>query len=827
MESMLSKLRDTVSATVYQVTSNLSTALPGNPLTREYELIKQIGSGGPGLIFKIYEATKKSTKENVSLWIFEKKTEKLSKKEKEILFETIRHGVQQLTRLRHPSMLTVQHNMEESRDLIAFATEPVIGSLANFLDKNFVKDILKEDQFEFYDIEIKYGLLQVSEGLLFLHKDAKILHRNICPDNIIVNRNGIWKIAGFDFSIAALDPNVLPLKFPTIKIIPDLSLDIQPNYTYSAPEMFDESSSIEASADIFSLGMMAYSLYNKGKPLLKFDASYQFRAEKFIYDIKQAIQQSSNLTVIPEDFCKHLKLLLSIDPQLRPDAQQFSKMQIFQDVLVRTLQYFDSLFQWDNTQKSQFYRNLPDILPRIPKRVKLRRIVNGLAKEFVNPEMVPFVLPPIFLIAKETDDEEFHIWILPELVQIFRYKEPIQIGIYLLKNMDFLVEKFKSKPESLKEHILPLIYRFLESNAYQIQELCLSVLPSIIHLVDFSGCKNMLMPRIKRLTLETKLLSVRVNCLIALGKILEHLDKWLVLDEVLPLLMMIPSKEPAVIMCSVGIITLTLNSNKLGISKEILANKIIPFLVPLSIENGLSLQQYAVIMNLIRDILNRIEEEHITKLKQLDSIKIEQDSLVSQSNAFENFEKGEQISGPNFKADWSSNFLSLDEKEQLAFQQEQSEKFKNEKLLVTSPIEPISKGQFPVPTSLKNKPKDLTDQLVNSNLDNFIQNKPKITNLMDTHPNSVNLFVKSNSIQSSNEKKTLPNSFDSLKLFDSIPKISQPMNSFVQSSPMQQSLGSLGMMINTSSTNMPSTTMNQNSVSTKPLSQKELDEFLN
>ena len=59
---MLNRLRDTVSATVYQVTNNLSTALPGNPLTREYELLRQIGSAGPGLCFKIYEATKKSTK---------------------------------------------------------------------------------------------------------------------------------------------------------------------------------------------------------------------------------------------------------------------------------------------------------------------------------------------------------------------------------------------------------------------------------------------------------------------------------------------------------------------------------------------------------------------------------------------------------------------------------------------------------------------------------------------------------------------------------------------------------------------------------------------
>ena len=558
MESMLNRLRDTVSSTVYHVTNNLSTALPGNPLTREYELLREIGSAGPGLCFKIYEATKKSTKEQASLFILDKKTDRFERKEKEQLFETIRHGVPQLTRLRHPSMLTIQHNLEESRDLIAFATEPVLGSLANFFDPTFAREQSKDGElFEFYDIEIKYGLLQLAEGLQFLHKDARILHRNICPENILVNRNGIWKLAGFDFSVQTLNPNEQPYKFPSLKVIADLSLEIQPNFTYSAPEHFQLSPSsenciIDTSSDIFSLGMIAYTLYNKGKPLLLFDASYQYRPEKFTIDLKDKLSQTSTLSCIPEDFRKHFRLLLSIDPKLRPDAQQLSKLQLFQDVLVRTLQYFDCLFQWDSQQKAQFYRNLPDVLQRIPKRIKLRRIVHGLAKEFVNPDMVPFVLPPMFLIAKETDNEEFHTWILPELIPVFRYKEPIQIGLFLLKNMNFLVDKFKSKPEALKEHIIPLIYRFLESDAFQIQELCLSVVPSIIHLIDFSGSKNMLLPRIKRLALETKLLSVRVNCLICLGKILEHLDKWLVLDEVLPLIMMMPSREPAVIMCSVG-----------------------------------------------------------------------------------------------------------------------------------------------------------------------------------------------------------------------------------------------------------------------------------
>lgn len=43
--------------------SNFSNVLPGNPVTREYEIIEHIASAGPALSWKIYKGFKKSTKE--------------------------------------------------------------------------------------------------------------------------------------------------------------------------------------------------------------------------------------------------------------------------------------------------------------------------------------------------------------------------------------------------------------------------------------------------------------------------------------------------------------------------------------------------------------------------------------------------------------------------------------------------------------------------------------------------------------------------------------------------------------------------------------------
>ena len=47
---------------------------------------------------------------------------------------------------------------------------------------------------------------QLTEALQFLHNDVKLVHYNLCPESVIVNKNGSWKLAGFDFCIPNKNP---------------------------------------------------------------------------------------------------------------------------------------------------------------------------------------------------------------------------------------------------------------------------------------------------------------------------------------------------------------------------------------------------------------------------------------------------------------------------------------------------------------------------------------------------------------------------------------------------------------------------------------------
>lgn len=719
VNNTINKLRNTISTTAAVTATTLNAVLPGNAVTREYEVVEHQCSAGPGLVWKVYSGFKKTTKAEASIFVFEKKQlDQYTKRDREAVLELLRRGVSQLTRLRHPSVLIVQHPLEESRDSLAFATEPVLASLANLLGQrqNVPDPVPREiDSGEFYEIEIKYGLLSLAEGVAFVHNDAKILHRNICPESVIVSKRGSWKLFGFEFSASPVNPNDFPLKFPFLNVTnqsnscPAIAL---PNMDYLAPEYVTMSTESDAtvslSSDMYSLGALTYTLYNKGKPLLPTSGSRTGMSADRVSRLTSL--KPNTFSCIPDDSRHHVQNLLNIDPTMRPDAHQFNKISIFEDVLIRTLQFLDSLFQWDNLEKSKFYKGLPEIIARMPLRIKINRVIPCLSRELVTPEMVPFVLPNLMYIAEEMSEHEFRDHLVSDLRPVFNQSQPIQIPIFLLQRMELLIGKSKNLcPDLLKNEALNLMCRSLDSvsgssesaaNVIQLQELCLQTIPLLCPMLDMPSVKNKLLPKVKKLCSSTTTLSVRVNCLITMGKMMEQMDKWSVLDEVIPFLTEIPSREPAVIMASVGIIQRTMSNPKLGLTKEVMANKIIPFLMPISIENGLSVAQFQTVMTLIKDIIAKVESEQRVKVEQLNEMKAQQSVAVISYNPSN---RAKDVNG--------FSMLTLNAAAVKSDAQDERKGYKKTTAVITEITAPVSDLPKPIP-----KPKDLTSRLVDSNL---------------------------------------------------------------------------------------------------------------
>ncbi|XP_051547229.1 SCY1-like protein 2 [Myxocyprinus asiaticus] len=776
MESMLNKLKSTVT----KVAGDMTSAVMGNPVTREFEVGRHIASGGPGMCWRIYNGTKKSTKQEVAVFVFDKKLiDRYQKFEKDQIIDSLKRGVQQLTRLRHPRLLTVQHPLEESRDCLAFCTEPVFASLANVLGHwdNLPSPVPTDiKEYNLYDVETKYGLLQISEGLSFLHSGVKMVHSNLCPENVILNKSGAWKIMGFDFSISSSNPSDTEPKYVCKEWDPNLPPLCLRNPEYVAPE-YILSVSCDAASDMYSLGVLFHAVFNEGKPI------FQVNKQDIFKSFSRQLDQLSHLnpgvlSQVPEEVREHVKMLLSVTSNVRPDADQMTKIPFFDDVGAMTLQYFDSLFQQDNLQKSQFYKGLPKVLPKLPKRVIIYRILPALTSEFANPDMVPFVLPNVLLIAEECTKEEYIRLVLPDLTPIFKQQEPVQILLIFLQKMDLLLTK--TPPEDIKSSVLPMVYRAMEAPSTQIQELCLNIIPTFANLIEYPSMKNALIPRIKSACLQTSSLAVRVNSLVCLGKILEYLDKWFVIDEILPFLQQIPSREPAVLMGVLGIYKCTFTHKKLGIPKEHLAGKSLPHLVSLSIDNNLNLNQFNSFMAVIRDMLSRMEAEHKTKLEQLHIMQEQQRSLniTNQMNQSEEtkstpspatqvreideiFGGSSGSAGVNGKENGSSSStvsqpsrvsLTLEEKQRLAKEQEQAAKLRSQQPLAPQSIKPAA-------TTLQAK--DLTSSLLNSmtSLNNLSLNSGPRT--MPMQGGTISTFPSGPSIGGMGNMGSISNGFNS------------------------------------------------------------------
>ena len=123
-----------------------------------------------GLLWKIFSGVKKSTRQPAAVFVLEKRGLEAKypgserRPERDRLLDQMKKSISQLTRLRHPQVLTVQFPLEESRDCLAFATEPVFASLANLLGRhdNLPAPVPSQIRdYKLFDVEIKYGLLQV------------------------------------------------------------------------------------------------------------------------------------------------------------------------------------------------------------------------------------------------------------------------------------------------------------------------------------------------------------------------------------------------------------------------------------------------------------------------------------------------------------------------------------------------------------------------------------------------------------------------------------------------------------------------------------------
>ncbi|KAL2057436.1 hypothetical protein ABVK25_002489 [Lepraria finkii] len=643
--------------------------------------------------WKVYDGKKKSTGKAVSVFVFDRKSldphsgslgggryggAAVRKLHDEVIAR-VKKESNLLARLRHPSILELAEPIEDTRSGgLMFATEPVTASLAGLLQEKDDQEraggvagrpsrfVIEEAdgtrrrrELEIDELEIQKGLLQVAQGLEFLHESAGLVHGNLTPDAIYVNAKSDWKIAGLGFAgppdISSSQSTMPPICLSEVLYHdPRLPRSIQLDLDCPSPD-FAMDSNISSSADMFSLGLLLIALYNSPhtSPL---KTNSNLSTYKKLFTSSSTTPSTSNNFLssrpLPKDLVSAvLPRLITRRPAQRMNAREFQQSQFFDNILMSSIRFLDALPAKTPNEKSQFMRGLPKILDQFPKSVLDKKVLPVLLEETKDKELLSLVLQNVFKIIKilPSGKRAMTEKILPQLRETFlagggkERDTAKEAGLaVILENMELVGENCDGK--EFKTDIMPILQLGLESPTHTIVDKSLGCLPTVMKILDFTTIKNEVFPVVATVFSKTSSLGIKVRGLEALvvlcggtptddsdagdgldGAMIGSkipklssnavLDKYTVQEKVVPLLKAMKTKEPAVMMAALAVFQ---QVGKIA-DTDFLAMEALPILWSFSLGPLLNLQQFQEFMDLIKKISSKIENEQIRKLRDLSS----------------------------------------------------------------------------------------------------------------------------------------------------------------------------------------------------------------
>ncbi|XP_051175555.1 SCY1-like protein 2 isoform X2 [Leptopilina boulardi] len=614
--------------------------LESNPILNHFEIGKQSATAGPENVWKILEGYRKSDGKEVSIFLFEKRSvEKLTKpKRKETITETLRAGVQNLERFRHPKILQVIHSAEQCQETLAFASEPVLASLANVLAyeeqkalslaQSSTSSVGQQNQqqhqhqhqhnrqvymkeYELLDMEIKYGLLQITEALSFLHYSRQILHRNVCPSSIMITKKGTWKLFGFEFIESGLNDKDAAEPIPLPQWTNRISKMAQPNLDYLAPEVqLSKRGSILS--DMYSFGMVICAIFNYGRPLIQANHN----CSEYSRQLDTLEEQVHNiLPRVPVPLQEAVSRLLQKESRQRPTAQLLTLIKYFSDPSVYALQFLDVINMKDPTQKGHFYRTtLKEAIPYIPRKLWYQHIWPYLQEESRSQEVFAAVLQPMLYIIQNSTQDEYEKIILPNFRSLFSIPKSTQGSVILLENLHIILEK--TPLDVIRDEVLPMLFTSFDSPTIQVESAAFVAIANVTHFLDDLVIRRTVLPKIK-MAFEKNSTDMRI-LMKALASILDRLEKQQIIDDVMPLLWNVKLQEPEIVVRVVSIYRLMLSDKKYGLSVNLMATRVMPSLLPQTVNPALKLENFNLLLDVLQEMLNHIERNQRNKL-QLDA----------------------------------------------------------------------------------------------------------------------------------------------------------------------------------------------------------------
>lgn len=220
---------------------------PLEVIGNRYDVFRMLGQGGIGIVYLVHD---RERKEEVALKVLRPEFAK-----HELALQRFIREVKAVRQIEHPGIVKV-HDTGKLGDVLFYTMEYVEGTS--------LSDLIKK-QGPFSAVDALETVAEACDILSAIHEVA--IHRDISSDNVMRSKEGPLRILDFGTArIAGQESNLTAVGMHLGK------------QCYSPPEQMADARSVDARADIYSLGMLLYELLS-GKLAYGFESVCAMRPE--------------------------------------------------------------------------------------------------------------------------------------------------------------------------------------------------------------------------------------------------------------------------------------------------------------------------------------------------------------------------------------------------------------------------------------------------------------------------------------------------------------------------------------------------------------------
>lgn len=214
----------------------INRSIIGCRSAENYEYIGQIGKGTFGTVYK---AKEKNTGEIVAL--------------KRVQYNDEKDGFPLISLREIKTLITCKNeNVVNLKEIVVSREKKAVFIVMEYLEHDLLSLLEKKEQ-TFRESEIKCLMIQLLNAVKCIH-DKWIIHRDIKAANLLMNNNGILKLADFGLARETFESSEQPMTPGVVTL------------WYRAPEVLLGSSYYTRAIDIWSVGCIFAELLNN-KPL--------------------------------------------------------------------------------------------------------------------------------------------------------------------------------------------------------------------------------------------------------------------------------------------------------------------------------------------------------------------------------------------------------------------------------------------------------------------------------------------------------------------------------------------------------------------------------